>query len=166
MSRSFTFLMQIREDVQSQNRAEEFRAFFSRPDAIEALDQSRMIHFARTVLIPNRRITPGTVGTFAVQVVLVYDGKYDALIDWLAGTNPIRELFVGISEMAKRPCTDMIQIEDWLRANNLSRTSREMHRGHHHSLEEIRAEFQELDSRPQAKKGSFMPLQAPKSDVA
>lgn len=166
MSRSFTFHMQIREDIQSQNRAEDFRAFLSRPDAIEALDHSRMIHFARTVLIPNRRVTPGTLGTFAVQVVVVYDGKYNAFIDWLAGTNPIRELFVGISEIAKRPCTDMLRIEDWLRANNLSRTSREMHKGHRHSLAEIQAAFPGQESHSQGKQGGFLPRQKPKSDVA
>lgn len=143
MARSFTFHMQVRDDIPAQNGAESFRAFFSRPDAIEALDASGIVHFARTVLIPNSRITPGTVGTFAVQVVIVYDGKPKDFIDWLAGTNPLRELFVGISAIAKRPCPDTIAIEDYLLQNNLSRTARELHKGHKLTVEGIRAMFTE-----------------------
>lgn len=151
MARSFTFHMQIREDIPSQNGAENFRAFFSRPDAIEALDQSGIVHFARTVLIPNSRVTPGTVGTFAVQVVMVYDGKLKDFIDWLAGTNPLRELFVGISAIAQRPCADTMEIEDYLRENNLSRTARELHKGHQWTVEGIRAMFVEAAPKQQGR---------------
>ena len=148
MARSFTFHMQIREDIPSQNGAEAFRSFFSRPDAIEALDQSGIVHFARTGLIPNSRVTPGTVGTFAVQVVMVYDGKLKDFIDWLAGTNPLRELFVGISAIAKQPCADTMAIEDYLRENNLSRSARELHKGHQLTVEAIRNMFTEAAPKP------------------
>jgi hypothetical protein len=144
MARPFTFHLQLKEDIQSQNAAEDFRNFFGKSEVIKALDKSEIIHFARTVLIPNDRITAGTKGTFALQVVLVYDGTLKELITWICATRAIREIFVGLSEIGKVTCTnaeDREALADYIFQNNINRTARELHAGHRLTVKKIRSLF-------------------------
>lgn len=144
MARPFTFHMQVREDIAAQNGAENLRAYFARPDVVDAFDKSEIIHFARTVLIPNARIEPGTTGTFAVQILIVYDGEVDELIDFFWKTPSLRSLFEEIATFAKIPCTaiaDPVQFRKYIKQNNINRTRRELHKGYDLTVKQIREKF-------------------------
>lgn len=144
MGKPFTFHMQIREELYAQNEVEKLRRILAEPDAFHTLNSSGIIHFARTVLIPNDRITPATKGTFAIQVIIVYDGKLKDLVAWLAETEPIRLIFQQISAIAKAPCPNpdcTKTLQTYLLQNNLTRTKRELHMGYNLTVQEIRNRF-------------------------
>ena len=144
MAKPFTFHMQIREDLDAQNEVESLRSFFERPDVVRALDEKGIVHFARVVLIPNDRITPKTKGTFAIQVMLTYDGNVHDLVDWFLETQPFRTMFRKISSIGKVPCrrcSDPKALRKYILQNNLNSTRRELHMGYRLSVKAIRGLF-------------------------
>ena len=146
MARPFTFHMQIKEDISAQNVAESLRNYLSGLAVIDALDSSGVIHFARLVLIPNSRVVAGTAGTFAIQVIIVYDGEPAGLLDFFWDALPMRSLFQAIAGIGKVPAPD---VEDpglfrkYISDNNINRKPRELHKGYNLTVKQIREKFSE-----------------------
>lgn len=144
VSHPFTFHIQVLNTFVAQIEVEEFRNFFSDQQVRAALDTFGKIHFARTVLIPMNRTTATAEGTFAFQVMMVYDGEWEELARFFWDCQPLRNLFQRASGIAINPGDNVAAFngfEEFIRLNNITRTSRELHKGYTLSVKEIRQAF-------------------------
>jgi hypothetical protein len=140
MTYPFTFHLQVKPGIYSQNEVSKYRNFFSDETVNNSLQNYGKVHFGRTVLIPNERVVPGSHGTFAFQVIMVYDDELEDLIRLFWDTPAFRNMFTKISIVAKKSY-DTPQTFEQFRAfileNNINHSARELHKGYKLSVKSI-----------------------------
>jgi hypothetical protein len=139
-----TFHVQIRDDVNAQETAHDLRSYFSRTDVVTALNDSGVVQFARLLLIPISRENAGIDGTFAIQVIIAYDGELDGVLRSFWDAPPLRSLFEVISSVALVPADSMADFtgfRTYIQNNNLNKKWRELRNAYRLTIGEIRQAF-------------------------
>lgn len=146
MAYPITLHLQVKDDVTSQAQAESLRYFLANSQVRQALDDSGIVQFMRVLLVPLSRVTQGIEGVFAVQVIIVYDGELDTLLDYFWNSAPIQPLFRTISDVAKRPAADpwnMQNFKQFVKDNNLNPKARELRKAYNLTVQQIKEAFSE-----------------------
>jgi hypothetical protein len=144
MAYPITFHAQIMEDVASQGVAEGLRHHLSKTEMIDALNQSGMIQFMRILLIPQERVTPGLHGVFAIQVIIVYEGELNVLLEFFWNSSPIRFLFGSISSIARNPAgapLDYQSFASFIKENNLNPHPKELRQAYRLTIDQVKKGF-------------------------
>jgi hypothetical protein len=119
MATPLSLYIPIKQDAATQAAAQEiYQGFAARIKP--GLDNAKIVHYARLVLIPNT----GAEGILAVQVITTFDGPMNPYLKFFWSEPGFRLVFEGVAALAltppNPPVTDLTSFENFINSNNLS----------------------------------------------
>ncbi|ADO72244.1 hypothetical protein [Stigmatella aurantiaca] len=138
MTSPLTFYTAVKQDAESQQKMQQIQAAI--PTMRDALINSKIVHFARFVAVPN----PGGQGVQAMMVITEFDESMDSYVEFFFNDPSINKAFTLIAEVSVNPPALPLNLNDfinWVARNNLSKTDDSMFSAYTQSVAQILNKF-------------------------
>jgi len=119
MATPLTLYLPIKQDSETQTVVKKLYDGFVE-QITPALDEAKIVHYARLVLIPNAN----GAGTLAAVVITTFDGPMNPYLKFFWQSEGFKTFFLAFASLAlvkpNPPVTDLTSFETFINSNNLS----------------------------------------------